>query len=101
LGALAPLPSFPTRRSSHLATVTALLVSSMFAVGVNVAVQVTPPSPEVSALSAPFSTHTSLLSKAATASLNTIVTVEVSPIFSARSFVHTHALHCRGDSVSQ
>src|SRR5258706_3826180 len=60
----------------------------MFEVGVNVPVQVMP-SPDVSVLSVPCSTVTSLLSKAVTASENAIVTVEVSPIFRALSLIVT------------
>ncbi|TLD45007.1 MAG: hypothetical protein FAZ92_02729 [Accumulibacter sp.] len=66
-------------------------MSSMSMVGVKVAVQVTL-SDVVRVLSVPFSTVTSALAKAATASLKMIVTVEVSPIFSAVSLIVTEAV---------
>ena len=55
------------------------------AVGVKVAVQVTPPSPELTVLSVPPSTVRSLLSKPVTASLKVMVTSEVSPAVSELS----------------
>ena len=55
------------------------------AVGVNVAVQVIPPSVETKLLSVPFSTVTSELSKPVTGSENLMVTVEVSPLVRAVS----------------
>ncbi|TLD45008.1 MAG: hypothetical protein FAZ92_02730 [Accumulibacter sp.] len=73
------------------ATVTTLLVSSIVVVGVKVAVQVML-SEVVRAPNMPFSTVTSLSAKFATASLKTIVTVEVSPIFSAVSLIVTDAV---------
>ena len=57
----------------------------MSAVGVNVAVQVTPPSDEDTAVSAPFAIVRSALLKSVTASLKVIVTSDVSPAFSAVS----------------
>ena len=62
-----------------------LVVSVMLAVGVNVPVQVTPLSALLSVLKLPFATVTSALAKAVTASLNTMVTNEVSPTLSAVS----------------
>ena len=60
-------------------SVMTLVVSSMSAVGVKVAVQVMPPSPELTADSVPFSIVRSALVKPVTASLNLKVTSEVSP----------------------
>ena len=57
----------------------------MLAVGVKVAVQVMPPSPELTALKVPLATLRSALVKPETASLKVIVTREVSPIASAVS----------------
>ena len=62
-----------------------LVVSVMSAVGVNVPVQVMPPSAVLSVESVPFCTVTSALAKAVTASLNTMVTDEVSPTLSVVS----------------
>ena len=68
-----------------------LVVSSTFAVGVNVAVYVTVPSGFVVAadrlLSAPLGDVRSVRSKPLTASLKVIVTVAVSPAFSAVSLI--------------
>ena len=57
----------------------------MLAVGVNVAVQVMPPSPDVTADSVPLSIVRSALVRPVTASLKVIVTSEVSPACSASS----------------
>src|SRR5947199_70070 len=62
-----------------------LVVSSIFAVGVRVAVQVTPPSVEATPVRVPLATDRSLLSKPLTASEKVIVTSEVSPACSALS----------------
>ncbi|TLD45006.1 MAG: hypothetical protein FAZ92_02728 [Accumulibacter sp.] len=80
------MPELPAVSVKELATVTTLLASSIVAVGVKVAVQVTL-SEVANAPSVPFSTVTSALVKSATASLKTIVTVAVSPIFSAESLI--------------
>ena len=61
------------------------VVPSRSAVGVNVPVQVTPPSLELTSVSVPPATVRSAFVKPATASLKVIVTVVVSPIFSAVS----------------
>ena len=53
------------------------------ALGVNVPVQVIPPSLLVTALNVPLATLRSALVKPVTASLNVNVTSDVSPIFSA------------------
>ena len=57
----------------------------MSSVGVNVPVQVTPPSPLLTAVSVPLAKVISELSNAVTASENVMVNVEVSPTFSASS----------------
>src|SRR5438094_2454655 len=66
-----------------------LVVSSIFAVGVRVAVQVTPPSVEATPVRVPLATDRSLLSKPLTASEKVIVTSEVSPACSALSATTT------------
>ena len=57
-----------------------LVVSVMLAVGVSVAVQVTPPSPLLTEVSVPFAMLRSALVKPVTASLKVMVTKEVSPM---------------------
>ena len=57
----------------------------MLAVGVNVAVQVMPPSLLLTAVKVPLAIVRSALVKPLTASLKVMVTSEVSPIFSALS----------------
>ncbi len=57
----------------------------MLALGVKVAVQVMPPSLLLTAVSVPLAMVRSALVKPLTASLNVMVTSEVSPIFSAVS----------------
>ena len=68
-----------------LFTVIRLLATSMLAAGVKRAVQVTPPSLEVTVESVPLAMVRSALVKPVTASLKVKVTSEVSPIFSALS----------------
>ena len=63
----------------------ALLVSSKLAVGVKVAVQVTPPSELATVLSVPLGAVRSSLLKPITARLKVMVTNEVSPTLSALS----------------
>ncbi|MNN79951.1 hypothetical protein D3C81_1966380 [compost metagenome] len=62
-----------------------MLASVMLLVGVKVAVQVMPPSLLLTVLNVPLAMVRSALLKPLTASLNVIVTNEVSPIFSAGS----------------
>ena len=62
-----------------------LVVSVTLTVGVNVAVQVLPPSLEDTPLSAPFATVRSSLVKPVTASLKVMLTSEFSPKASAAS----------------
>ena len=62
-----------------------LVVSVMLALGVNVPVQVIPPSLLVTALNVPLAIVRSALVKPVTASLKVNVTSDVSPIFSAES----------------
>ena len=62
-----------------------LVVSVMPAVGVKVAVQVTPPSLLLTALNVPLAMVRSALVKPVTASLKVMVTSEVSPALSALS----------------
>ena len=66
--------------------------------GVNVPVQVTPPSAVLTAVNVPFSSVMSVLSKLVTASEKVIVTVEVSPTFRALSDMPT--LDTNGSLVS-
>ena len=75
-----------------LSSVIRFEASVRLAVGVKVAVQVTPPSLELTVLSVPPSTVRSLLSKPVTASENVTVTSEVSPMVSALSATMTVAL---------
>ena len=74
-----------------------LLVSSRSAVGVKVAVQVMPPSPEVTADKVPFWTVRSALEKPVTASVKVMVTSEVSP---ARRAVSATTIVASGATVS-
>ncbi|MNZ58204.1 hypothetical protein D3C78_762090 [compost metagenome] len=62
-----------------------MVESVMLALGVKVAVQVMPPSLLLTALSVPLAMVRSALVKPLTASLNVMVTNEVSPIFNAAS----------------
>ncbi|MNL67340.1 hypothetical protein D3C87_1919130 [compost metagenome] len=62
-----------------------LVASVMLAAGVNVAVHVTPPSDELTALIVPFAIVRSAFVKPLTASENVIVTSDVSPMASAVS----------------
>ncbi len=59
----------------------------MLAFGVNVAVQVMPPSALLTLVSVPLAMVRSALVKPLTASLNVMVTSEVSPIFRAVSAI--------------
>ena len=81
-----PTPALPARSATPvLASVTTLVVSVTSAVGVKVAVQVTPLSAEDTALSVPLARARSVLSKPVTASLKVMVTPLVSPALSALS----------------
>ena len=76
-----PLPALPARSAIPvLSRVIRLVVSVTLALGVNVAVQVMPPSLLLTALSVPLAMVRSALVKPVTASLNVMVTSEVSPI---------------------
>ena len=68
-----------------LSRVMRLVVSVRLALGVNVPVQVIPPSLLVTALNVPLAIVRSALVKPVTASLKVNVTSDVSPIFSAES----------------
>ncbi|MNV94502.1 hypothetical protein D3C71_1893070 [compost metagenome] len=74
-----------------------LLVSVMLAVGENVAVQVTPPSLELTALNVPLAMVRSALLKPLTASEKVMVTPLVSPAFNAVSAITMVAV---GSTVS-
>ncbi|MNN69494.1 hypothetical protein D3C81_1852840 [compost metagenome] len=81
-----PLPALPDRSTMPvLSKVTTLLVSEMPVDGVKVAVQVTPPSLLLKPLNVPLATVRSAVVRPVTASLNVIVTSEVSPTFRAVS----------------
>jgi hypothetical protein len=75
-----PSPALPARSATPvLSSVMRLVVSVVLAVGVSVAVQVTPLSLELTALKVPLATVRSSLAKPLTASLKVMVTGEVSP----------------------
>ena len=79
-----PVPALPAASVMPvLSNVMTLVASVILAVGVKVAVQVIPPSPELTALSVPLAIVKSALVNPVTASLKVIVTNEVSPIASA------------------
>src|SRR3990167_1766290 len=81
-----PLPTLPEPFCTPLlSSVIRLVASVMVVVGVNVAVQVMPPSLLLTALSVPFAMVRSALLKPVTASEKVMVTSEVSPILSALS----------------
>ncbi|MCY1358996.1 hypothetical protein D3C81_1897040 [compost metagenome] len=81
-----PLPALPARSTTPvLSRVTRFVVSVMLALGVKVAVQVIPPSLLLKPLKVPFSTIRSAVVSPVTASLNVIVTNEVSPMASVSS----------------
>ena len=81
-----PLPVLPARSLTPvLFRVIRLVVSLTLAEGVKVAVQVMPPSLLLTALSVPLAMVRSALVKPLTASLNVMVTSEVSPAVSAVS----------------
>ena len=81
-----PTPGVPTLSVTPVrSTAMTLVVAVRSAVGVSVAVQVIPPSAEATALSVPFTTAMSVLSKASTASEKVKVTRDVSPAVSAVS----------------
>ncbi|MNQ76117.1 hypothetical protein D3C85_909400 [compost metagenome] len=86
LESVVPLPALPEAFCTPLLSrVMTLLASVMLLVGVKVAVQVMPPSLLLTVLNVPLAMVRSALLKPLTASLNVIVTNEVSPIFSAGS----------------
>ncbi|MNN16037.1 hypothetical protein D3C81_1291620 [compost metagenome] len=75
-----PIPALPARSLMPALFSTIRLVASLRPmVGVNVAVQVMPPSLDETLLSVPLATLRSELSKPVTASLKVIVTSAVSP----------------------
>ncbi|MND88494.1 hypothetical protein D3C80_805220 [compost metagenome] len=82
-----PMPTLPlaTACTPVLSSVIRLVVSVMLAVGVNVAVQVMPPSLLLTAVSVPLAMVRSALENPLTASLKVMVTSDVSPIFNALS----------------
>ncbi len=81
-----PLPALPPRSLTPvLFRVIRLVVSLMLAFGVNVAVQVMPPSLLLTAVNVPLAMLRSALVKPLTASEKVMVTREVSPILSAVS----------------
>ena len=75
-----------------------LVASSISLVGVKVPVQVTPPSPLLTGVNVPLARVISVLSKLFTASEKVMVSVEVSPTFSALSDMIT--LETTGAAVS-
>ena len=78
-----PEPALPAVSDTPvLSSVMTLVASVVEADGVSVAVHVVPPSDDVTELSVPLSIVRSAFVKPVTASLNVIVTSEVSPIFS-------------------
>ncbi len=81
-----PLPALPAAFCTPaLASVITLIASVMLAVGVSVALQVMPPSEELTVPSVPLAIDRSALAKSVTASENVMVTSEVSPMASALS----------------
>ncbi|MNV39334.1 hypothetical protein D3C71_1309100 [compost metagenome] len=83
-----PLPALPAASATPvLSRVMRLVVSEMLLDGVKVAVQVTPPSADDTALSVPLAMLRSALVKPVTASLKVMVTSVVSPIASALSAI--------------
>ena len=86
LESVVPTPLFPDRLDTPaLFKVIRLLLLVMLLVGVNVAVQVMPPSLLLTLLNVPLAMVRSLLSNPLTASLKVMVTSEVSPDLSAVS----------------
>ncbi|MNN59678.1 hypothetical protein D3C81_1748140 [compost metagenome] len=81
-----PLPALPAWSITPvLSRVTTFVVSVMLALGVKVAVQVIPPSLLLKPLNVPLATVRSAVVRPVTASLNVIVTSEVSPTLRAVS----------------
>ncbi|MNL14880.1 hypothetical protein D3C87_1358410 [compost metagenome] len=82
-----PMPTLPlaTACTPVLSSVIRLVVSVMLAVGVNVAVQVMPPSLLLTELKVPLAMVRSALENPLTASLKVMVTSDVSPILNALS----------------
>ena len=81
-----PVPVLPAVSATPvLSRVMTLVASVILAVGVKVAVQVTPPSLELTELSVPLAMLKSAFVNPVTASLKVTVTSEVSPITSALS----------------
>ena len=86
LESVVPLPALPAAFvTPELSRVMTFVVSAIPVVGVNVAVQVMPPSLELTGLNEPLVTVRSVLSKPVTASLKVMVTSEVSPAFRSSS----------------
>ncbi len=69
-----------------------VVASAILAVGVKVAVHVTPPSLELTALKVPLAMDKSALVKPVTASLKVMVTPEVSPMLNAVSATTSDAV---------
>ncbi|MNZ43139.1 hypothetical protein D3C78_607360 [compost metagenome] len=86
LESVVPLPALPARSLTPvLFRVIRLVVSLMLAFGVNVAVQVMPPSLLLTEVNVPLAMVRSALVKPLTASEKVMVTRDVSPILSAVS----------------
>ena len=90
--------ALPAESVKVVATLITLVASSRSSVGVKVPVQVTPPSPLLTALSVPLARVISELSKAVTASEKVMVRVEVSPTVNSLSDMTT--LEITGSVVS-
>ncbi len=81
-----PLPALPAASVTPvLSRVMTLLLSLRLALGVSVPVQVIPPSPLLRPVTVPLATVRSAAVKPVTASLNVMVTSEVSPTLNAVS----------------
>ncbi|MCY1544332.1 hypothetical protein D9M68_802090 [compost metagenome] len=86
LESVVPVPLLPARSVTPLLSKVMRLVGSVTAaVGVNVAVQVMPPSALLKPLKTPLATVKSAVVNPVTASLKVMVTIEVSPTASTLS----------------
>jgi hypothetical protein len=95
LESVLPLPALPPASVTPVISTLITLVASVTpAVGVNVAVQVVPPSLEVTLLRVPLAMVKSAFVKPVTASLNVKVTPEVSPTVKRLSATTTVAVGC-------
>ena len=90
--------TLPARSVKVVTTLMTFVASSRSSVGVKVPVQVTPPSPLLTAVSVPLAKVMSELSNAVTVSDKVMVNVEVSPTFKALSDMTT--LDTSGSVVS-